>query len=80
MEIKSLSNNASLSAPRDTPHAERKSLLLKVVEKAGLGVWQPRKCMEAPPPTHTHTSIDHRKKQTRKGEWLRLPAGMAEQV
>lgn len=52
-EIKSLSNSASPSAPRDTPQEERKSLLLKAVEKAGGGGLAAKEIYGAPPHTHT---------------------------
>lgn len=59
-EIKSLSNSASPSAPRDTPQEERKSLLLKAVEKAGGGGLAAKEMYGAPPHIHIH----HGKRQT----------------
>lgn len=50
-EIKTLSNSASPSAPRDTPQEERKSLLLKAVEKAGGGGLAAKEMYGAPPHT-----------------------------
>jgi hypothetical protein len=70
---KSLPTNASLLATCDMPRAERKRLLLKVVEKAG---WKAgSQGSEWRPP-----SLPTSKKQTWEGEGLVLPAGTAGQV
>lgn len=69
-EIKSLSNSASPSAPRDTSQEERKSLLLKAVEKAGGGGLAAKEMYGAPPP-YTYTM----ERDKREGEGLRMQTG-----
>lgn len=69
-EIKSLSNLVM-------PWEERKSLLLKAVEKGG-GL--SAKQMYGSPLTHTHIHIHHGKRQSGEGEGLRMQTGTSGQV